>query len=60
MRMFDKERKLKSLLWVQLVHVDIRKAKSVEHAPELQTLFDLLHVPVEEKDFNARLKQLNV
>ena len=60
MRMYDKERKLKSLLWVQLVHVDIRKAKSVEHAPELQTLFDLLHVPVEEKDFNARLKQLNV
>ena len=59
MRMFDKEHNLKSLLWVQLVHVDIRKAKSEAHSPELQELFDKLCVPVEEKDFNERLKKLN-
>ena len=59
MRMYDAERTLKSLLWVQFVHVDIRKAKSVEHGSELQELFDKLSVPVEEKDFNLRLKQLN-
>jgi|SRR5687768_12392064 len=59
MRMFDNERNLKSLLWVQLVHVDIRKAKSVAHAPELQQLFDALCVPLEQKDFNLRLKTLN-
>src|SRR5512147_1061 len=29
MRMFDAERKLKSLLWAQFIHVDIRQAKSV-------------------------------
>ena len=59
MRMFDVERMLKSLLWVQLVHVDIRKAKSVEHGPDLQELFDKLCEPIQEKDFNLRLKHLN-
>ncbi len=59
MRMYDKERKLKSLLWVQLVHVDISKAKSVEHGAELQEMFDKLCVPLEEKDFNLRLRQLS-
>ncbi len=60
MRMYDAHRKLKSLLWVQLVHVDIRKAKSTDHDTELQTLFDSLYVPIEEMDFNLRLKALNV
>lgn len=59
MRMYDMERNLKSLLWVQLVHIDIRKAKSVVHSPELQELFDKLCLPIEEKDFNLRLKKLN-
>src|SRR5688572_12825207 len=60
MRMYDEMKNLKSLLWVQLVHVDIRKAKSIEHPPELQILFDTLCLPIEEKDFNVRLKKLNV
>lgn len=59
MRMYDKERSLKSLLWVQLVHVDIRKGKSIEHPADLQALFDKLCMPVEEKDFNVRLGKLN-
>lgn len=59
MRMYDAQRALKSLLWVQFVHVDIRKAKSIEHGPDLQALFDKLSVRVEEKDFNLRMKQLN-
>ena len=59
MRMYDQERKLKSLLWVQLVHVDIRKAKAEAHSAELQELFDKLCMPLEEKDFNVRLRQLN-
>ncbi len=59
MRMYDMERKLKSLLWVQLVHVDIRKAKAVDHDSELQSLFDALYTPIEEKDFNVRLKALS-
>ncbi|MDQ3016982.1 MAG: acyl-CoA thioesterase [Bacteroidota bacterium] len=59
MRMYDTLRQLKSLLWVHLVHVDIRKAKATDHDAALQSLFDALYIPIEEKDFNARLKQLN-
>lgn len=59
MRMYDAERKLKSLLWAQFIHVDIRKAKSVEHPADLQEIFDKVCVPVEEKDFNMRLKTLS-
>ncbi len=60
MRMYDADRKLKSLLWAQFVHVDIRLGKSVAHSEELQQLFDRVCIPVEEKDFNERLKALNI
>jgi YbgC/YbaW family acyl-CoA thioester hydrolase len=60
MRMYDADRKLKSLLWAQFIHVDIRQGKSVAHSEELQELFDKVCVPVEEKDFNVRMKALNV
>lgn len=59
MRMRDAEGKLKSLLWAQFIHVDIRKAKSIAHSDELQELFDKVCLPVAEKDFNERLKALN-
>lgn len=59
MRMFDAESMLKSLLWVQLVHVDIRMGKSVAHDGSLQELFDKLCLPIDEKDFNQRLKALS-
>ena len=60
MRMFDSERKLKSLLWAQFIHVDIRQGKSVNHPEELQQAFDGICIPIEEKDFNVRLSVLNV
>ena len=60
MRMYDADRKLKSLLWAQFVHVDIQLGKSVAHSEELQQLFDRVCIPVEEKDFNERLKALNI
>ena len=60
MRMYDNERKLKSLLWAQFIHIDIRKARSIEHSQELQEIFDKACLPIEEKDFNQRLKQLNM
>src|SRR5688572_225635 len=58
MRMYNAQQMLKSLLWVQLVHVDIKKGKSVAHDPELQGLFDQLCMPIGEKDFNERLRNL--
>ena len=60
MRMCDRERKLKSLLWAQFIHIEIRKAKSIEHSAELQEIFDKVCLPLEEKDFNLRLKKLNM
>ncbi len=60
MRMLDKAGKLKSLLWAQFIHVDIRKAKSTPHSDELQEMFDKVCMPVPEKDFNERLRALNM
>lgn len=60
MRMYDADRKLKSLLWAQFIHVDIQQGKSMPHSIDLQALFDKVCIPVEEKDFNQRLKILNI
>lgn len=60
MRMLDTAGKLKSLLWAQFIHVDIRKAKSLAHSDQLQELFDKVCLPIAEKDFNERLKVLNI
>ncbi len=59
MRMFDQKGILKSLLWVQFVHVDIRHSKSVPHSEELQEVFDKVCLPVDENDFNLRLRALS-
>ncbi len=59
-RMLDSDRKLKSLLWAQFIHVDIRLGKSTAHSAELQELFDKVCIPVEQKDFNERLRALNI
>ena len=60
MRMLDSDRKLKSLLWAQFIHVDIRQGKSTAHSAELQELFNKVCIPVAEKDFNERLRALNI
>lgn len=59
MRMYDVHQKLKSLLWAQFIHVDIRAGRSVSHSEELQALFEKICIPVEEQDFNERLKRVN-
>lgn len=59
MRMFDRKGILKSLLWAQFVHVDIRQFHSVAHSDELQAVFDKVCLPVEEGDFNERLRALS-
>jgi acyl-CoA thioester hydrolase len=59
MRMYDTNRNLKSLLWVQFIHVDIRQGKSVPVSDDLQRFFEALCLPVAETDFNERLRVLN-
>ncbi|HEY6064193.1 MAG TPA: acyl-CoA thioesterase, partial [Chitinophagaceae bacterium] len=59
MRLYDADRKLKSLLWVQFIHINIQQGKSAAHPEELQRLFETVLTPVAEKDFNERLKVLN-
>lgn len=58
MRMYDELHNLKSLLWAQFIHIGIREGKSTEHSVELQDLFDKVCMPLEEKDFNERLRNL--
>lgn len=55
MRMLAMDGSLKSLLWAQFIHVDIRAGKSIPHDPELQKLFDAVCIPVAEKEFSVRL-----
>jgi len=57
MKMYDLERRLKSLLWVHLVHVDIRQAKSTPHPEDLQALFEKVCMPVLEDSFDKRLAE---
>lgn len=46
--------KLKTLLWVKFIHVDIAAQKAVEHAaPYLQLFADVL-LPVEQTVFEER------
>jgi acyl-CoA thioester hydrolase len=58
MRMYDAQRILKSLLWAQFIHIDISKGRSVDHSPELQEIFNQVLSPLEENNFNDRLKRL--
>lgn len=60
MRMYDERRKLKSLLWAQFTHVDIRAGRSVAHSESMQALFDKVCMLPAETDFNQRLMVLNV
>lgn len=57
MKMYDLERRLKSLLWVHLIHVDIRQSKSTPHPDDLQALFEKVCMPVEEGNFDKRLAE---
>lgn len=59
MRMFDQRNQLKSLLWAQFVHVDIKAGKSVPHDQGLQDFFSFVLNPIEETDFNQRLAVLS-
>lgn len=59
MLMFDKERThIKSLLWVDFIHIDINRKTVTPHGEELDRLFTPLLDPVDEDNFDARNKKL--
>ena len=53
-------RELRSLMWTRFVHVDIRAASSIEHSPEFIEMFNSVLHPVEDLDFQSRLKTVRL
>jgi acyl-CoA thioester hydrolase len=47
---------LKALMWSRFVHFDIRKRQSMVHSEKYTDLFTSAHHPVEESDFDSRVK----
>lgn len=56
MRMWDKEKNgLKALIWMSLVHFDLKTNRPAEHSPNYMQLFEKVVLPVEEKGFDDRV-----
>jgi acyl-CoA thioester hydrolase len=57
--MLDAQAKiLKSVMWSDIVHVDLKTQRPAAHAPELMTLFSAVNSPIAETDLNRRVKEL--
>lgn len=50
---------LKAFCWMAFVHYDLRAQKTATHSEQYMELFHTLHLPMEESDFNARMKGLS-
>jgi thioesterase III len=54
-RMWDEQRtRLKALLWVKFIHVDMAVQKAAEHAKHYMQLFNNVVLPVEQAVFEER------
>ncbi len=51
-----KSGELRAFMWTRFVHVDIRSASSIEHSAEFIEMFNSVLHPVEDTDFQSRLK----
>lgn len=61
MRMFNKQKnQLKALAWMTFVHVDIEKGTTTEHHSKLMQLFNEVVLPLEEKSFDARERNVRM
>ena len=59
MTMWNNEQtKLKALLWVKFIHVDLKTQTTNKHSDELMSLFASILEPVEELIFEERYKQV--
>lgn len=58
-RMYDVEKKrLKSTLWTSLVLIDLKTKKATAHNDKFMNLFKEVIAPIQERDFQARVKVL--
>ena len=60
--MWDEHKiKLKAVMWVKLVHFDIKTQSSRKHSAELMELFNAVHIPIENNpSFEERVKAMLV
>lgn len=59
MRMWNESRQvLKSMMWTTFTYINIQTQKPALHPEELSALFQKIHLPVEQKDFEDRKTQL--
>ncbi len=58
--MWDENKtKLKAIMWVKLIHFDIKTQKSIKHSDDLIKLFSEIHYPLEyTTSFDERVKSL--
>ena len=54
----DEQTKLKALLWVKFIHVDLKTQTANKHSAELMSLFSSVVEPAEELIFEERYKQV--
>lgn len=58
-RMFNKDKTvLKSIAWISFVHFDLQKNKTTEHSEKFMKLFEETVLPLSEKTFDERERNL--
>ena len=61
MRMWnEKQTQLKSILWTNFIHFDLKTQKSITHSEEFSELFNDILLPVEQNSFDERWTYLSV
>jgi acyl-CoA thioester hydrolase len=49
---------LKALMWSRFVHFEIKKRQSLVHSDKYTDLFSAVHHPIDESDFDSRVKAI--
>ena len=59
MRMYNEDKtQLKSVIWSSFVHFNLLKQKREIHDNKLMELFEKVHLPVDSKTFENRIKEI--
>ncbi|AXG71010.1 thioesterase-like superfamily protein [Kordia sp. SMS9] len=60
-RMYNEEKtELKAVMWSSFVHFNVLTGKAHEHNAHFMSLFENVQLPVNELDFNMRVKSLRM